>query len=216
MDGSSLNRRGFTLIELLLAVGLSALMVGVVMGTFVAIRKGVNEGLVRHDAESEGVLITKRVMLDLESAYLGNPMLPDRFYFEGKVSGALWQTGRLSFVSTSAGEVEKLKGISDLERVIYRLLPSGKREGYYNLYRDVAPLGSRVRVRKEMISDRIASFRVVYEDRNSRFSRRWDSRADQWANRLPRLIRIELVLWDAQGKRHTFRAEAHPMQDWMD
>lgn len=215
MDGRSLSRRGFTLIELLLAIGLSALMVGVVMGTFLGIRKGINEGLVHHETESEGVLITKRVMLDLESAYLGNPMLPDRFYFVGKVSGAVWQTTRLSFVSTYAEGEEKLKGVSDLERVSYRLLPSGKREGYYNLYRDVAPLGSSVRIRKEMISDRIASFRVVYEDRESRFSRSWDSRADQWENRLPWLVRIELVLWDAQGKRHTFRAAAHPMQDWM-
>jgi len=74
-----MNRRGFTLIELLLAVGLSALMVGVVMGTYLGIRRGVRESLVRHEAEVEGTLILQRMARDLESAYLGNPMLPDRF-----------------------------------------------------------------------------------------------------------------------------------------
>lgn len=196
-------------------MGLSALMVGVVMGTFVAIRKGVSESLTRHEAEMEAELIVKRMMLDLESSYLGNPLLPDRFYFEAKTSGVKWQTTRLSFASASAGDGETLKGISDLGRVTYRLIPSKKSERYYVIYRYLAPLGSQVQAFKGVLSDRVAVFRVVCEDRNSRFSRHWDSRVGRWKDRLPRLIRIELALWDAHGKRHVIRAEVHPEQDWM-
>gem|GEM_PF-2045465 len=217
MDGRSLNCRGFTLIELLLAVGLSALMVGVVMGTYVAIRRGVAESLVSHEAEVEGAMIVNQIMLDLEAAYLGNPAFPERFFFEGKVSEMPWQTTRLSFASARAGEGrEGLKGIADLGRITYRLKPLGEEKGRFLMYRDLAPLQSRYPAKEELISDRITLFRVVYEDGNRRVSRQWDSRAQQWRDRLPALVRIEVTVVDARGKQHTFRGETHPMQDWME
>ena len=217
MDDRSLGNRGFTLIELLLAVGLSALMVGVVMGTYVAIRRGVADSLVRHEAEVEGGLITKQMMLDLEMAYLGNPAFPERLFFEGKVSETPWQTTRLSFVSSMAGEgISGLKGIVDLGRITYRLEPMEDKERCYLLYRDLSSLMSRYSVKSELISDRIVRIRVVYEDKNHRVSRRWDSRSQQWRDRLPNLIRLEVVILDQHGERHTFHGEVHPMQDWME
>ena len=217
MDDRPLGEQGFTLIELLLAVGLSALMVGVVMGTYVAIRRGVAESLVRHEAEMEGGGLLRQLMWDLESADLGNPSTPDRLYFEGKVSGAPWQTARLSFVTARAGEGETgLDQIADLGRVTYRLEPFRGDETRFLLYRDLTPLMSQSPVKKELLSDRVASFRVVFEDRNHRQSRRWDSRAQRWLNRLPVLVRVEVAVLDQGGKRHTFRGQVHPMQDWME
>ncbi len=217
MDDCSVNSRGFTLIELLLAVGISALMVGIVMGTYLGIRKGVSESLVRHEAETEGELIVRRLTLDLESAYLGNPAFPDRFYFEGKASGVRWQTKRLSFASAALGEGgKKAPGIADMGRVTYRLVPSEKEEDRYTLYRDLSPLGIQLPAIKEVVSDRIASLRVVYVDRNNRFFRQWDSRLERWRDKIPTLIRVELTVWDARDRRHTFRVDVHPEQDWMD
>jgi len=217
LDGRPLGRQGFTLIELLLAVGLSALMVGVVMGTYLGIRNGVAESLVYHEAEVEGVLMSRRILLDIESAYLGNPASQERFYFEGMATKIPWQTTRLSFVTTAVSEdAETLKGIADMGRVTYRLVPEGNGGETYELYRDVAPLGSRYPVKKELLSDRVREFRVVYEDRNHHFSREWNSRGAQWKDRLPTLVRIELTVEDEKGKRHTFRGQAHPEQDWME
>ncbi len=212
-----MNRRGFTLIELLLAVGLSALMVGGVMGTYLGIRRGVRESLVRHEAEMEGSLMIRRLGWDLESAYLGNPTFPDRFAFEGRVTGRPWQTSRLSFVSMAAGESgETTPEIADLGRVTYRLVPSEKREETYLLYRDLAPIGMEKPVLQELISDRVASLRVAFVDRNTRYFRQWDTRSQAQRDKLPRLIKLELSLWDSQGRRHTFRLSVHPMQDWME
>ena len=211
-----MNQRGFTLIELLLAVGLSALMIGVVMGTYLGIRRGVQDSLIRHEAEVEGASIIRRVAWDLESAYLGNPMLPEHFRFEGKVSGIPWQTTRLSFASLAAGDDgQQVPGIADLGQITYRLVPSGVKEGRYLLLRDLAPPEARTAAREERISDRIASFRVIFMDRNSRFYRQWDTRSPQWRDRLPTLVRLELTVWDARGQRHTFRRLVHPMHDWV-
>ena len=212
-----MNRRGFTLIELLLAVGLSALMVGVVMGTYLGIRRGVRESLVRHEAEVEGTLILQRMARDLESAYLGNPMLPDRFYFNGNVSGQPWETTRLSFASVAAGEGgEKIPEVADLGRITYRLVPSESEAGTSVLIREVAPLGTPASSVKERISDRIVSFRLIFSDTNSRFFRQWDSRSEQWMNQLPVLVRIELSIRDTQGHLHHFRRLVHPMHDWVE
>ncbi len=212
-----MNHRGFTLIELLLAVGLSVLMVGVVMGTYVGIRRGVRDSLVRHEAEAEGALILRRMAWDLASAYLGNPMLPDRFYFKGKISGRPWQTARLSFASVAAGEGGRsVKGIADLGRITYRLVSPEAREGTYILLRDVAPLGTQTLMKEERISDRIASLRVIFMDNNSRFFRQWDTRSELWLNRLPVLVRLELSIRDARGHLHHFRRLVHPMHDWRE
>ncbi len=216
MDDVPIGSRGFTLIELLLAVGLSALMVGVVMGTYVAIRRGVAESLVRHEAVVEGSGLLHQVMLDLESAYLGNPAFPERFAFEGKVTGTPWRTTRLAFAGTRAGEGgDASERIADLGLITYRLKPVSKEMETFFLYRDVAPLGGQLPAREELLSDRVASFRAVFLDENHRLSRRWDSRARQWRDRLPTLIRIEIVILDQRGGRHALEGQVHPMQDWM-
>ena len=212
-----MNRRGFTLIELLLAVGLSALMVGVVMGTYLGIRKGVRESLVRHEAEVEGELIIRRLGWDLESAYLGNPEIPDRFHFQGRISGAPWQTTYLSFASAAAGEEgRETPGIGDLGRITYRLIPSEAHKKAYLLYRDLAPLITGTPVTKELVSDRIASLRIAFVGKNGRYYREWDSMSQQWRDQLPRLIQLELTIRDTQGRRYTFRLSVRPMQDWME
>jgi len=215
VDDRKITPQGFTLIELLLAIGLSALLVGVVMGTYLAIRKGVAESLTYHEVEVEGKLIIDRLRRDLEAAYIGNPLYPERFFFTSKVEGVPWNTTRLSFASAEAGDgKEGLKGIGDLGRITYRL-KSSEKEGRYLLYRDLAPLQSQYVSEKELISDRVVSFRLAFEGENHLTTRRWDSRAQRWRDRLPLLARVELVLKDAKGTLHTFRGDVHPRQDWM-
>ena len=211
-----MNRQGFTLIELLLAVTLSALMVGIVMGTYLGIRRGVRENLVKHEAELEGGLIIRRMGWDLTSAYMGNPWIPERFYFKGETSGRPWQTTRLSFAGVvTGGSAKEWSGDRDLVRITYRLVPSKKREGFYLLFRDLAPLEGQKPISVEPMSDRVTSLRILYEDKNSRFYKHWDSRTDPWRDHLPTLVRIELSVWDARGKYHTFHLSVHPVQDWM-
>jgi len=212
-----LNKKGFTLIELLLAVGLSAMMVGVVMGTFVAIRKGVKESIRRNDVAGEGRMLLEKIRRDLGAAAPGNPELADRFVFRAGTSGEKRDASVVSFVTAAAGDGRLLsKGVADFGRVTYRLLPSAKRPGYGVLMREVSPLYSKEIVSASRLSNRVAGFRVFFRDKNSTVTQTWNSENAEKKNKLPLLIRVELILRDAKGTKHAFRCLAHPVQDWME
>jgi prepilin-type N-terminal cleavage/methylation domain-containing protein len=217
LDDHPLNKKGFTLIELLLAVGLSAMMVGVVMGTFVAIRKGVKESIRRNDVAGEGRMLLQKIRRDMEAATLGNPELTDRFIFKAGVTGEKRDTSVVSFVTAAAGDGRLLsKGVADLGRVTYRLVPSRKRPGYGVLMREVSPLFSKEIVVASRLSDRVAGFRIFYRGKNGGITQKWNSGDAREKDKLSLLIRVELVLRDIRGKKHSFRCFIHPVQDWME
>jgi prepilin-type N-terminal cleavage/methylation domain-containing protein len=212
-----LNRKGFTLVELLLAVGLSAMMIGIVMGTFVAIKKGVKESILRSDVAGEGHLLLEKIRRDMESVTLGNPEWEDRFTFRAGISGKKRDASVVSFVSADAGEGRLLsKGVADLGRVTYRLIPSKEKPDIGVLIREISPLFSRQVVSVSRLSDRVSMFRVFYRDKNGSIMRKWNSGGVDEKDRLPSLIRVELALRDLKGQTHTFYCLVRPAQDWME
>jgi prepilin-type N-terminal cleavage/methylation domain-containing protein len=187
MSAPRRNRsQGFTLLELMIAMAITALVMGMVGGILVSTLEAdehVNQSL---KTEKTGYGILQLIRRDLESCYsygLGGPA------FKGDNSGS----GRLSFVSATAGQPDPETGLTPmLQRIGYKLQSSGT--SGLSLFRQAEPYTTGDPLQAgtfALVATGIKSLQFSYLDPKDKS---W--KPSQWAetDRVPLAVKIDIEL----------------------
>jgi general secretion pathway protein J len=207
----TLRARGFTLVEVLIAMGITAVMAVMTVGSL----RGIDHasGVARVQAERYGAarLALTRLSRELTVAFLSKNFDTNRYreaptLFVGREDELLFTT-----FAHSRWHYRDAKE-SDQAVVEYTLESDPGSSGEQALFRrekaridDEADRGGR----KDLVAEHVAGFRLQYWDAKRKdWSREWSTRSVDHADDLPSRVRLELELKLADGRTEKLVTEA--------
>ena len=194
-----MNCKGFTLLEILIAITIFALILAVLYpsytGTFTNIEAAESQSAIYHMAR----IALERITDDLQSAYLVTKKEGENEEDEAdQTPGFLGQD-----LTIEARDADSLQFTSE-EHLIFaeddrkgrgRIAYSVKEtEAYLYIYRsDTLELENQKEEEEGFIlCDRLHSLNITYKDENGETYDYWDSSDEQFKNKLPTLISLQL------------------------
>ncbi len=207
----TVRARGFTLVEVLIAMGITAVMAVMTIGSL----RGIDHasGVARVQAERYGAarLALTRISRELTMAFLSDNYDTRRYreaptLFVGAEDELLFST-----FAHSRWHYRDAKE-TDQSVVQYVLESDPDRSGEKVLLRREKPRlddepdrGGR----KDLVADHVASLRLQYWDPKRReWVREWSTRRVEHAKELPPRVRVELEVTLADGRAEKFVTEA--------
>jgi general secretion pathway protein J len=202
--------RGFTLVEVMVAVGITATMGAMTIGAFSQIDRASTGARAQAERYAAARLALSRLSREVSMAFLSNNFDDKRFQerltrFEGRED-------ELRFATMAHERLYPDVKESDQSVVEYTVESDPDHPGEDALFRREKPRiddepdrGGR----KDLVADRVTSFRVQYWDpKRKDWSREWTTRTVDHADELPARVRFELETKLADGRTEKFTTEA--------
>ncbi len=197
-----MRNRGFTLLEVILAALILSIIATLTWGALSATFR-TQEMIVERTALDEvGTSAITKIRDDLSQAFLVEA--PSQItYFKGE-SGA--DRDKLSFTAYAHDRSGPNTHESDQAEIVYdtesdtatHLNHLRRREN-----RDFWPLSKKAEGETVVLAKNVVSFKFEYSDGET-FRSVWDSQADENKNKLPKAVRVVLVLRDEKERNETF------------
>lgn len=215
------NPAGFTLIELMLAVGILAMILAMLAGSFGAVAQSKTSGESRMYANWEGRAVLSRMSNELRGAVQTAPV-DSHVLLNGtarKENGV--PLDELSISTLSPGGRRAIEVMGAEELVTYSAVENPRRRGWFLLRRSQGSAlssmgGSFGSSESVVIADNVVSIHLRYFDGRA-WQESWNS--DQYAagDQLPRAVSIDLRLGASGGRVLNFGTVVNlPMSigDW--
>ena len=216
--GTSRAPRGFTLIEMMLAIGVLALILTMLAGSFstVAHSKVHAEGRLMVDREGRALLwqMTKELRSAVQTPYqLSNVALLGN----GRM-GAGAPIDTITMSTFSGGHRRAITGLTPEWIVTYNLTPNRDQPGWYILQRSQQSglLTNTVASQSTALADNVLSLHIRYFDGNV-WGESWDSSSLPRGRQLPVAVAIQLKMAAPGGRVMDFATQVTvPMaiQQW--
>jgi general secretion pathway protein J len=206
----TVRARGFTLVEVLIAMGITAAMAAMTIGSLRSIDRAADLAREQDERYAAARVALRRMTRELSMAFLsGN--YDDKRYRE-PVTLFVGREDELLFTTMAHTRLYRDARESDQAVVEYRLDSDPDHPGERALFRR-----EKVRLdddperggRKDLVADRIVSLRLDYWDpRRKDWTREWTTRSTEHARELPPRVRIELEMSRAGRETEKFVTEA--------
>jgi prepilin-type N-terminal cleavage/methylation domain-containing protein len=202
---------GFTLIEMMLVMGILALVLVMIAGSFNAVARGKTDGEQRLWAEREGRAIVFEISNDLRGA-VQTMNSPSRVLLVGeahKANGLPLDNLTVSTINISHRRA--LEGFGAEEVVTYNTAGSSQRRGWFSLFRQRASAlvtssaGLRLPA-AAMLCDNLLSLHIRYFD-GAQWLESWNSQGLPPGRALPVAATIELTMAGANGAPISFATQ---------
>ncbi len=208
-------KKGFTLIEILLAIAILAAMGTLVYGTFARSYDGkvfVEEMM---DKDQQIRVALTRMTRELGSAYIiggthqNAQEIRVKTIFKGEPESAFH---RLTFSSFNNQVLHKDAKESDQMEITYFVAEDEEHPSQMNIMRrrdssidDEPEEGGYV----DVLLENIKGFQIEYwSDREEEWKDEWDTESEEFRNRLPRYIKMKIIMSDIDNTEKTFLAQA--------
>lgn len=205
-----MSDRGFTLVELLIAVAITAIIGAMTVGSFVQVDRATQLTRAQGDRQAAARLALARLSREVSMAFLSDNF--DRDRYRERVTLFVGREDELLFTTMAHQRLHRDVRESDQAVVEYVVDRDPDRPGEEALFRrskarldDEPERGGR----KDLVADRVASFRLRYWDaQRGDWAREWTTRSVEHANELPSRVRFELEVAKDGGGTEKFVTEA--------
>lgn len=205
-----LGARGFSLVELMIAMAITATIGAMTIGSFTQIDRAASLTRDQGDRYASGRLALSRLSRELSMAFLSRNY--DETRFRDPVTLFVGREDELLFTTLAHERRYRDAKESDQAVVQYVLDADPEHPGQEALFRrekvrldDEPERGGR----RDLVADRVASFRLRYWDRRrGEWVREWTTRSVDHAWELPSRVRIELEIALADGRREKLVTES--------
>jgi len=202
--------RGFTLVELLVAMGITATIGAMTLGSFQQIDRAASVARAQGERYAAARLALSRLSREISMAFLSDNFDAKRYRNE-RVTLFVGREDELLFTTMAHQRFYRDAKESDQAVVEYVVEPDPENRGEDALFRREKPRlddepdrGGR----KDLVADHVASFRLRYWDRRRKdWSREWTTKSVDHTNELPTRVRIELEVTLADGRTEKFVTE---------
>jgi general secretion pathway protein J len=205
-----MSDRGFTLVELLIAVAITAIIGAMTVGSFVQVDRATQLTRAQGDRQAAARLALARLSREVSMAFLSDNF--DRDRYRERVTLFVGREDELLFTTMAHQRLHRDVRESDQAVVEYVVDRDPDRPGEEALFRR-----SKARLddeperdgRKDLVADRVTSFRLRYWDKQrGDWAREWSTRSVEHANDLPSRVRFELEVAKDGGGTEKFVTEA--------
>jgi general secretion pathway protein J len=205
-----MSARGFSLVELLIAIGITAGIGVMTLGAFRQVDRAKELTRAQGDRYASARLALSRLSREVSMAFLSDNFDRNRFRNE-RVTLFVGREDELLFTTMAHERLYRDARESDQAVVEYTVESDPAGGGELALFRRTKPRlddepdrGGR----KDLVADRIASFRIRYWDSKRKdWSREWTTRSVDHANELPTRVRFELEIALDAGRREKLVTE---------
>lgn len=202
--------RGFTLLEVLIAVGITATIAVMTIGSLTQIDHASEVARAQQERYASARLALSRIAREVSTAFLSDNFDSKRYrdrptLFAGREDELLFSTMSHQRLYRDAKE-------SDQSIVEYTVDRDPEHPGEDALFRREKP-----RVddepdrggRRDLVADHLRSLRLQYWDtKRKEWVREWTTRSVEHMNELPARVRVELELALADGRTEKFVTES--------
>lgn len=205
-----MRARGFTLVEVLIAVGITAAMAVMTVGSLRQVDRAAE--VVRQQDERYGAarLALARIAREVSMAFLSENWDANRY--RDRVTLFVGREDELLFTTLAHVRLYRDVKESDQAVVEYRLDADPDHPSERALFRrekarldDEPDRGGR----RDLVADRVRALRIQYWDpRRKEWVREWTTRSPEHAKELPPRIRLELEMTLPDGRSERFVTEA--------
>jgi general secretion pathway protein J len=202
--------RGFTLVEVMIAVGITAAMAMMTVGSLRQVDRASEIARLQNDRYAGARLALSRLGRELSMAFVSDNY--DATRYRERPTVFLGREDELLFTTFAHVRLHRDARESDQAVVEYLLEPDPERTGEQALFRR-----EKVRLdedpdrggRKDLVADRVRSIRFQYwEPKRKEWVREWSTRSTEHRSELPPRVRIELETTLADGRVERFVTEA--------
>jgi general secretion pathway protein J len=208
------RQRGLTLVEVMIAVGITAIIGVMVMGSFqrVYAAKEITEG--QDDRIGSARVTLTRMSRELTEAFLSDHYDRKRYreaptLFRGKDLG---ERDELLFTTMTHARLTRDVKESDQATVSYTVESDPDHQGEYALYRREKPRIDDDPDRggtKSLVCEHVSTFDVQYWDwKRQEWAREWVSNGVDHSGMLPTRVKVRLGLKMPDGKEQIFTTQA--------
>jgi general secretion pathway protein J len=202
--------RGFTLLEVMIAVGITAGMALMTVGSLRGVDRARELVRAQQDAHAGARLALSRMAREVSMAFISDNY--DKTRLRESPTLFVGREDELLFTTFAHVRLHRDAKESDQAVVEYVLDDDPDRRGEEALFRrektrldDQPDRGGR----KDLVADRVRALRLQYWDpKRKEWVREWSTRSTEHANELPQRVRIELEVGLADGRTEKFVTEA--------
>jgi general secretion pathway protein J len=206
----TVRARGFTLVEVMIAVGITAGMALMTVGSLRGVDRARELVRAQQDAHSAARLALSRMAREVSMAFISDNF--DHNQFRDRPTLFVGREDELLFTTFAHLRLHRDAKESDQAVVEYVVDDDPDRRGEEALFRrekarldDQPDRGGR----KDLVADRVRALRLQYWDlKRKEWVREWSTRSTEHANELPARVRIELEVGLADGRTEKFVTEA--------
>jgi general secretion pathway protein J len=201
--------RGFTLIEVMIAVGITAAMAMMTIGSLQQVDRAKEIARLQNDRYAGARLALSRFSREVSMAFISDNW--DTARIRERPTLFIGREDELLFTTFAHVRLHRDARESDQAVVEYLLESDPDHTGEQALFRR-----EKVRIdgepdrggRKDLVADRIRSIRFQYWDpKRKEWMREWSTRTIEHQNELPPRVRVELEAALADGRTERFVTE---------
>jgi general secretion pathway protein J len=201
--------RGFTLIEVMIAVGITAAMAMMTIGSLQQVDRAKEIARLQNDRYAGARLALSRFSREVSMAFISDNW--DTARIRERPTLFIGREDELVFTTFAHVRLHRDARESDQAVVEYLLESDPDHTGEQALFRR-----EKVRIdgepdrggRKDLVADRIRSIRFQYWDpKRKEWMREWSTRTIEHQNELPPRVRVELEAALADGRTERFVTE---------
>jgi general secretion pathway protein J len=205
-----MRSRGFTLLEVLIAIGITATLGAMTVGAISQIDRASTVAKAQAERYAAARVALTRIAREVSMAFLSDNF-DHRRYRNERVTLFAGREDRLLFSTMAHQRLYQDAKESDQSIVEYSIESDAEHGGENALFRrektsldDEPDRGGR----KDLVADRVASFRIQYWDpKRKEWVREWTTKSVERANELPSRVRFELETKLADGRIAKFSTE---------
>jgi general secretion pathway protein J len=202
--------RGFTLIEVMIAVGITAGMAVMTIGSFSQVDRAGEVARLQNDRYAGARVALSRLRREISMAFLSDNW--DSVRYRDRPTLFVGREDELLFSTFAHVRLYRDAKESDQAVVEYTLDSDPDHPGEEALFRrgkpridDEPDRGGR----KDLVADHVRSLRFQYWDpKRKEWAREWSTRSVEHKDELPPRVRIELEVSLADGRTEKFVTEA--------
>ncbi len=200
--------RGFSLIEVMVAVGITAVIGAMTIGSLRGLDHASTVARAQAERYAAARVALSRIAREVSMAFISDDF--DRNHYRDRPTLFQGREDEILFTTMAHQRLYRDAKESDQSVVEYRV-HSDPDTGEEALFRREKPRiddepdrGGR----EDLVADRVTSFRLRYWDtKRNDWSREWSTRSVDHANDLPSRVRIELETKLADGRIEKFETE---------
>jgi general secretion pathway protein J len=204
--------RGFTLVEVMIAVGITAAMAMMTLGSFRQVDRAGEVARAQNDRYAGARVALSRMTRELSMAFLSRNFDASRHRVDSPPTLFVGREDELLFTTFAHVRLYRDAKESDQAVVEYTVDADPDRPGEEALFRR-----AKVRLddepdrggRRDLVADHVRSLRLQYWDpKRKEWVREWTTRTPEHQWELPPRVRIELEVGLADGRTEKFVTEA--------
>jgi general secretion pathway protein J len=205
-----MRARGFTLVEVMIAVGITAAIAAMTVGSFAQLDRATEVARLQNDRYAAARVALSRVAREVSMAFVSDNY--DKERYRERPTVFVGREDELLFTTFAHVRLYRDVKESDQAVVEYTLDSDPDHPGEEALFRREKPRiddepdrGGR----RDLVADHVRSLRIQYWDPTRKdWVREWSTKTTEHGSALPPRVRLELEIALADGRTEKFVTEA--------